>query len=271
MRRTGRVIQAKLAVPGLAEQRVPRPRLARRLAELLERHRVVVVSATPGAGKTTAVAGALLGLGRPAAWLTVDRTDTAPGRLVSYLEAALAQAVPEVAGGRDGRARARASRTPRRPGCWPRRSGDAEFVLVIDELERLADADAAWQVIESLLRYAPAGMRVVLISRRAVPALAGLAPAEGASLGELELAFTTEEAAEALAQRGLGAIDAHAAVDATGGWVTGVLFEAWPRRRSWPAPAARPIRCTATSPRTSSTSCRPRRARSSSPPPCSTR
>ena len=226
MRRTGRVIQAKLAVPGLAEQRVPRPRLARRLAELLERHRVVVVSATPGAGKTTAVAGALLGLGRPAAWLTVDRTDTAPGRLVSYLEAALAQAVPAVEG---AATEALSAGIPHAEaaGLLAEAAGDAEFVLVIDELERLADAGAAWQVIESLLRYAPAGMRVVLISRRAVPALAGLAPAEAASLGELELAFTTEEAAEALAQRGLGAIDAHAAVDATGGWVTGVLFEAW--------------------------------------------
>jgi DNA-binding SARP family transcriptional activator len=213
-------------MPGLAEQRVPRPRLARRLAELLERHRVVVVSATPGAGKTTAVAGALLGLGRPAAWLTVDRTDTAPGRLVSYLEAALAQAVPAVEG---AATEALSAGIPHAEaaGLLAEAAGDAEFVLVIDELERLADADAAWQVIESLLRYAPAGMRVVLISRRAVPALAGIAPAEAASLGELELAFTTEEAAEALAQRGLGAIDAHAAVDATGGWVTGVLFEAW--------------------------------------------
>ena len=226
MRQTGRVIQAKLAIPGLAEQRVPRPRLARRLAELLERHRVVVVSATPGAGKTTAVAGALLGLGRPAAWLTVDRTDTAPGRLVSYLEAALAQAVPEVEGAATDALSAGIPHAEA-AGLLAEAAGDAEFVLVIDELERLADADAAWQVIESLLRYAPAGMRVVLISRRAVPVLAGLAHAEAASLGELELAFTAEEAAEALAQRGLGAIDAHAAVDATGGWVTGVLFEAW--------------------------------------------
>src|SRR5829696_2408645 len=226
MRQTVGVIRAKLAVPSLAEQRVPRVRLERRLAELLEDHRVVVVSATPGAGKTTAVAGAVHALGRPAAWLTVDRTDTAPGRLVTYLEAALAQALPEVEG---AATQAMSAGIPHAEaaGLLAEAVGDAELVLVIDELERLADTGAAWAVIESLLRYAPAGMRVVLVSRRSVPALSALAPHASASLGELELAFTTEEAAEALAQRGLGEIDAHAAVDATGGWVTGVLFEAW--------------------------------------------
>jgi hypothetical protein len=48
------VIQGKLAIPPLAGWRVERPRLDRSLAALLERHRVVVVSATAGAGKTSA-------------------------------------------------------------------------------------------------------------------------------------------------------------------------------------------------------------------------
>ena len=56
------------------------------------------VSATAGAGKTTAVAAAARLLDLPVAWLTVDRTDAAPGRLVTYLEAALAERMPRVAG-----------------------------------------------------------------------------------------------------------------------------------------------------------------------------
>src|SRR5215217_9119105 len=54
-RRPGQaVIQGKLAIPPLADWRVERPRLDRSLAALIERHRLVVVSATAGAGKTTA-------------------------------------------------------------------------------------------------------------------------------------------------------------------------------------------------------------------------
>src|SRR5919201_3604731 len=92
------VIQAKLAIPAPASELVARPRLDRQLARLIETHRAVVVSATPGAGKTTAVASALRRLELPMAWLTVDNTDSAPGRLVTYLEAALAQVLPEVSG-----------------------------------------------------------------------------------------------------------------------------------------------------------------------------
>jgi DNA-binding SARP family transcriptional activator len=221
------VIQGKLAIPLLPENRVVRARVEQRLMELVEHHRVVVVSATAGAGKTTAVAGAVRLLDRPVAWLTVDRTDAAPGRLVTYLEAALALRLPQVRGTATG---ALAAGIPHAEaaGLLAEAIGAAEVVLVLDELERLAAAGEAWAVIEALLRYAPQGVRTVLISRRAIPAL-GLPLANGtpAALGEAELAFTPAEAAEALASHGSREIDAAAAVQATGGWVTGVLFEAW--------------------------------------------
>ena len=107
--------------------------------------------------------------------------------------------------------------------------GEEPLVLVIDQLDRLGEEPDAWAVVEGLLRYAPPGVSVVLVSRREIPMeLCALPPgAAVASLGEQELAFTTEEAAEALALAGKAEIDASAAVEATGGWVTGVLFEAW--------------------------------------------
>jgi hypothetical protein len=109
------VIRAKLRPPPLAERLVGRPRVEETLAALIERHRVVVISATAGAGKTTAVTAAVRMLTRPAAWLTLDWTDAAPGRLVRYLEAALAGRLPQV--GRVA-ADALAARIPR--GCWSR-------------------------------------------------------------------------------------------------------------------------------------------------------
>ena len=113
------VIRAKVGIPPLAETRVARPRVERVLADLIERHRTVVVSATAGAGKTTAVADAARTLGRPLAWLTLDSTDSAPGRLVTYLEAALAAALPRV-GGVATEGLAARSRTRRSSACSPR-------------------------------------------------------------------------------------------------------------------------------------------------------
>jgi DNA-binding SARP family transcriptional activator len=221
------VIRAKVGLPPLSEARVGRPRVERLLADLIERHRLVVVAATAGAGKTTAVAAATRALDRPLAWLTLDWTDSAPGRLVTYLEAALAGPAPGVAGVATGALAARIPH-PEAAGLLVEAVAPQPVVLVIDELERVAGSAEAVAVLEAVGRYAPAGMRLVLISRQELPAtLLALAPGEVASLGEAALAFTPAEAAEALGRLGERAVDADAAVEATGGWVTGVLFEAW--------------------------------------------
>ena len=93
-----RVIKAKVRPP-VTEGWVERARPEAVLADALEARRVVVVSATAGSGKTTLVAAVTERLQRPSAWLTLDWTDTAPGRLVTYLEEALNLAVPRIRGG----------------------------------------------------------------------------------------------------------------------------------------------------------------------------
>src|ERR687887_2178969 len=150
----GRVIRAKIRPP-LTEGWVERARPEGLLAGVLEARRVVVVSATAGSGKTTLVAAVAQRLDRPVAWLTLDWTDTAPGRLVTYLEAALAVAVPHV----DGVARdALAARIPHpeAAGLLVEAVAGERVVLVVDELERLGEGPEAWAVIEALLRHAPA-------------------------------------------------------------------------------------------------------------------
>jgi DNA-binding SARP family transcriptional activator len=106
---------------------------------------------------------------------------------------------------------------------------DAQIVLVLDDLERLRASPQAWEVIAALVRYAPPGMRLILISRRALPAVV-CSPAAGdalARVGDAQLAFTVAEARVALQRRGRSGAEAAAAVAATGGWVIGVLFDAW--------------------------------------------
>jgi ATP/maltotriose-dependent transcriptional regulator MalT len=83
-----RVIRRKIIVPDTPVGAVPRERLDGLLCQLVDAHRVVAVTATAGAGKSVAVAHASRKFKRPVAWLSVDATDAAPGRLVTYLEEA---------------------------------------------------------------------------------------------------------------------------------------------------------------------------------------
>jgi LuxR family maltose regulon positive regulatory protein len=224
----GQFIRRKVALPPPPQRLVPRERIDRLLRELIERHPLVWVCATAGSGKTTAVAQALDGIDRGVAWLTLDDTEAAAGRLVTYLEAALASQVEEARG---VATRALAAKLPHTEaaGLLAEAVGDTRLLLVIDELERIAEAREALAVIAALLRYAPPGLRVVLISRREVSVELDSTAALGGSVTvtEEDLAFRAPEAAQALAHAGRADIDPTQAVEATGGWVAGVLFEAW--------------------------------------------
>jgi DNA-binding SARP family transcriptional activator len=222
-----RIIRSKLRPPEPSDHVVARPRIEQRLRDLIERHAVVVVSATAGSGKTTAVTRALAGDGR-LAWLTLDDRDVAPGRLLTYLEAALAERVPDAAGVATGALAARASHAETAGLLADSTDGHA-VVLAIDEVERLGDSAGATTVLNALLLYVPASMRIVLLSRRDVQLeLTGRGlPDAVAVVGEHDLAFTEDEAQDALARVSESSVEAADAVAATGGWVTGVLFEAW--------------------------------------------
>ena len=111
-----RVIRRKIIVPDTPAGAVPRERLDGLLCQLVDAHRVVAVTATAGAGKSVAVAHASRRFNRPVAWLSVDATDAAPGRLVTYLEEALAQQLPSVRGIATG-ALAAGVPMPRRRAC----------------------------------------------------------------------------------------------------------------------------------------------------------
>src|ERR1700758_1498387 len=222
-----RVIRRKIIVPDTPVGAVPRERLDGLLCQLVDAHRVVAVTATAGAGKSVAVAHASGRFNRPVAWLSVDATDAAPGRLVTYLEEALAQQLPSVRGIATG---ALAAGVPHAEaaGLLVDAAADAEVVFVLDDLERLHGSPPG-EVIGSVVRYGPPSMRLILISRRALGASV-LSPALGAELarvGDADLAFTVEEAGIALQGLGRSGAEAPAAVEATGGWVIGVLFDAW--------------------------------------------
>ncbi len=222
------IINGKLIAPDLPRRWVPRPRLAAQLAEFAQTHRVVWVCATAGAGKTTAVVEALSSAPMPVVWLTLDATDGAPGRLLSYLEATLGRVYPDLNGVASG---ALVARTPHveAAALLADAVADRPAVVVLDQFERIAEAPKALAVVAAFLRYAPRSLHTIICSRRevALETHSTTAWADAIRVGESDLAFTVDEAREALALRGGVVLDAEGAVAATGGWVTGVLFEAW--------------------------------------------
>ncbi|MFE9677152.1 BTAD domain-containing putative transcriptional regulator [Streptomyces sp. NPDC006259] len=222
------LIQHKISVPDVPARLVSRPRIERALSTLIERRQVVLVLATAGAGKTIAINQATTHLPYPVAWLSVDATDTRPGRLLAYLEGTLARHVPAA---HQVATRALRAGIPHAEsaGLLAESLKGHPLVLVLDNLERLGASGDGWEVLGAFLRYLPGSTRVVMVSRRDVPPVVHreLDPTSVASLREEDLAFTVEEAADALRLNDNATIDAAEAVSATGGWVTGVLFEAW--------------------------------------------
>ena len=222
---SSRLVQRKLAFPDLDDRLVARPRLDEHIAHLLDRHPVLVVAAVAGAGKTVAVAQALRATGRRVAWLRLDLSDRAEGRLLVYLEAAVEASWPGAAGRATDALRDGAPPTEAAALLTESLAG-AGLVLVCDNAERVEASAPAMAVLSAVARYLPGATNLVLISRRSV-ALTSMATDELGRTGVLDaelLPFRTPEALAALERRGLDRADVEKAMLATEGWVTGVLF-----------------------------------------------
>lgn len=227
------IIRRKLAVPEPSKDVMVRERLNQRLHDLLERHSVVNVFATAGAGKTTAVSLALRVLGRPVAWVSLDGTERAAGRLLVYLEAAVEGQVPSAAGVATD-ALSSNLQIGEAAGLLAESLQGSGLVVVCDNVERIAPDETCIAVLSAFARYLPSDVQVVLISRVDVRLDSG-STSERDRVGELvenDLAFNVQEAAKALRTVGHLDVDPAQAVDATGGWVTGVLFEGWRHAQS---------------------------------------
>ncbi len=220
------IIRRKLAAPEPDSHAIVRTRLTAQLRDLLDRYPIVVVSATAGAGKTTAVTHALVEGDRPISWLSLDGTERAAGRLLVYLEAAVEQSVPAAAGVVTD-ALESSIQLGEAAGLLAESLAASRLTLVCDNVERVLDDEGCRAVLSAFTRYVPAGVNVVLISRAAIVLDQGQTSDRTriGELGESDLAFRVEEAQQALHALGHDEVDAARAVAATGGWVTGVVFD----------------------------------------------
>ena len=166
-----------LARPVAPAHAIDRPDTLRLIGQAVDTHRVVLVVAPAGYGKTAAVGAWARQATSPVAWLSLTSFDRHPSRL----ERGLLTALEPVVG----------------PGAEDltellQREVD-EAVLVLDDVH-LVGAEAAG-VLGLLVDRAPSGLRIVLISRhRPLLRLQRINAAGG--LGEVsvdQLAFSTED------------------------------------------------------------------------------
>ncbi|WP_413105161.1 BTAD domain-containing putative transcriptional regulator [Streptomyces sp. Inha503] len=221
------------ALPRLPGHVIPRPRLVRRIHRLLDQYPVLVVAASAGSGKTTAAVQAAQARPGPVAWVSLAGMpgNAGPGAdgpaLTRLLTAAVEPHAPAVATALTG-ALARGLSASEIGVLLARALAGTDLVLVLDRVETIGGRAGAEGLLDALVGGLPEGPRLVLISRVELPpGLGGLGDVHRvAFIEDGELAFDVAEAAEALRGDDRGD-DPSRLVAATGGWVTGVLYDWW--------------------------------------------
>lgn len=149
---TARVVPAKVRVPVTAA--LPRERLETRLRGAWG-HRLTLVVAPAGSGKTTLVARLATTAGVPAGWYRAEAWDTDAVSFLRHVEAALATALPALP--RDWQTVEDAARALE--ALDPGRA-----LLVIDDAHAL-EGTAAEATLGRLVDYAPPWLAIVVASR----------------------------------------------------------------------------------------------------------
>ena len=166
------ILATKLYIPPPRPKAVLRPRLIARLSEgLAAGHRLTLISASAGFGKTTLVSEWVAACGQPVAWLSLDAGDNDPARFLAYLVAALQTVIPGIGAGVLA-----ALESPQPPPIEPLltallnelaavRQG---FILVLDDYH-LVEAQTVDQALAFLLEHLPPQMHLVIATREDPP------------------------------------------------------------------------------------------------------
>ncbi len=224
------LLATKLHRPVPPAQRVRRPHLFEHLSTgLAAGHRLTLVSAPAGFGKTTCVSEWVSGLDRPVAWLSLEPEDDDLARFFAYLVSALQQVDGSI--GQEIQAALQTGSPPPVEALVTTLLNDLlslsrPLLVVLDDFQTIRDL-AILKGLEKLLANQPATLHLVLVTREDPPLpLARLrAHNQLTEVRTEELRFTRQEADQflngllhlALAEEELQTIE-----DRTEGWVVGL-------------------------------------------------
>jgi LuxR family maltose regulon positive regulatory protein len=228
--------EAKLGAPRQAFHILHRARLTRLLDDTT-RHRVTLLCAPAGSGKTTACASwAHSRAGRlRIGWLSLDRADNDPRRFRSYLLAAL-----RLAGASPREAFSEAELSSHDDFALLLAKAAERFtrpvVLILDNIHELT-GDVVLDWLTKLVRYAPPGLAFVLSGRRTPPLQLARLRVSGdlADIDAAALACTRGEAAAYFSMLGVPAClaELQEVLRQTEGWMAGLRLAAV-RTQAWP-------------------------------------
>jgi LuxR family maltose regulon positive regulatory protein len=224
------LLTTKLYIPPVSSRLVSRPHLVERLNDgLRSGHKLILVSAPAGFGKTTLVSDWVRQAELLTAWLSLDRGDDDPVRFWTYLIAALQGKHPDV-GQKALRALQSPQPTPVEAVLTTLINDLAElpgpFVLVLDDLHTIT-AEAVHNALVFLIDHLPPQMHVIVVTRVDPPwPVARLrARRQMTELRSQDLRFACDEVATFVnSVMGLGLSDQDVTLlDArTEGWIAGL-------------------------------------------------
>ena len=216
-----RLLQIKLTVPRPSQRLISRPRLIALLDGTLGA-RLLLLSAPPGFGKTTALVDWLAASGTRCAWLSLDAADNDPVRFLRYLWAAVANVAADGASSLVGDGRA--ADVPEAIGEVATILADRPdpSLLVLDDYH-LIEAAEVQRAVSILLDRLPAQAHLVIATRvdPALPLARLRARGELLEVRADALRFTSEEARSFFAERmglALSDADVETLVARTEGW-----------------------------------------------------
>ena len=212
-------------MPLLGAHVIGRPRVIAALQEAARDRSVLVVTAPAGSGKTTAIAQLLHDRPGPTGWLQLGEADSTPGRLVTYLAAAVDAIDPAVAATTVGLLGDGLS--PEDCAATLAESLPAGCTLVIDDVHHVEVRAPALRVLRVLIDALSPGALLVLVSRRLVHLDLAREVLSGrvGVLPDRELSFREDEVAELLGAHGVPG-DPQAVTAASRGWAAGIVFDA---------------------------------------------
>ena len=226
------ILLTKLFVPSPPPSAIPRPRLVERLNTGLH-HKLTVISAPAGFGKTTLICEWVADRRETVAWVSLDEGERDPSRFLGYLIAAIQTVAPDI-----GQGLVNVLDAPQPPPPESIMTSllneltllPAPIILVLDDYH-LVDAQAVDQAVTFLLEHMPSQVHLVITTREdpQLPLSRLRARGQMTELRAADLRFTASEATEFLNRvmgLDLSAADITALEDRTEGWIAGLQLAA---------------------------------------------
>lgn len=192
------LLSTRFHIPAARPDLVSRPRLLSRLDEGLRLdHRLILVSAPAGFGKTTLVGQWIASLDRSVAWLTAGEGDNDPLIFLRYLIAAIRQVQPEFGPSLDVEDQAASPEALAISIVNELAAASLPLVAVLDDYHAITDF-AVHDLLAFILDHRPPGFQVVLISREDPPLPLARLRARGqiTEIRERDLRFDLQESAD---------------------------------------------------------------------------